>query len=240
MPDADQSGLDMRSGRPRSARRTVERTPNRSVSRRYWVNRRDGGPGRGARGTQGRAAEDAYPDVDGYPDRAFLDAGAYAVDPGYRGYAGGPPRPGDVPAGAPRTRPERSAPPRQGFPPRPPRGGQREQTIYARPWVRPEDAPQGSGRPRPRPGGARLRQPGGNRPRPMPDSPFNPSEQPIPAADRPMPPRGPRPRPQSEDPYGPVPGGGPTADGRGGSAAGRRAGHLLRIRSGGPATAPRI
>ena len=125
------------------------------------MKRRDSGPGRG---TQGRVADAGYPDGGDSPDDVYLDAGAYAVDPGYRAYSGSRPRPADMPAGPPpRTRPERSASPRPGFPPRPPRQGPRDQDVFNRQWQRPEDAMPGVGRPRPRPAGGRPRPQGANR-----------------------------------------------------------------------------
>jgi len=107
------------------------------------VNRRDSAPGRRMRG---RAADAAYAGGEGYPDGPYLDADAYPVDPGYRGYSGGRLRPGDVPVGPPRTRPERTVPPRTGFPPRSSRQAPRDQGAANRPWQRPEDVPPGPGR----------------------------------------------------------------------------------------------
>ncbi|HEX8007644.1 MAG TPA: hypothetical protein VF482_14600, partial [Trebonia sp.] len=106
------------------------------------MNRRDSGPGRG---TQARGPEAVYPDgpPDGdYPGAAYLDAGAYPVDPGYRAYASSRPRPGGAPAGPPpRPHSERPAPPpRGGVPPRPwPPRQPRDTSMYDRPWQRPED-----------------------------------------------------------------------------------------------------
>ena len=93
---------------------------------------------------RGHAAEAAYAGGEVYPDETYLDADAYPVDPGYRGYSGGRLRPGDVPVGPPRTRPERTVPPRAGFPPRPSRQAPRDQGAFNRPWQRPEDAPPGA------------------------------------------------------------------------------------------------
>ena len=95
------------------------------------MNRRDNSPGRRM---HGHAAEAAYLDGEGYPDETYLDADAYPVDPGYRGYSGGRLRPGDVPVGPPRTRPERTVPPRAGFPPRPSRQAPHDQGAFSRPW----------------------------------------------------------------------------------------------------------
>ncbi|HEY5396165.1 MAG TPA: hypothetical protein VIL16_12290, partial [Trebonia sp.] len=115
---------------------------------------RQGGPGRDARGW---AAETAY--GDGYPPDAqlldaTLDAGAYPVDPGYRGRTSDRPRPADMPPGPSRSRPDRGMPPRPGFPPGSPRQAPRDASAASRPWGRPEDPtpfPPG-GRTRPRPG----------------------------------------------------------------------------------------
>ena len=179
------------------------------------MKRRDKAPGRG---TQGRVADAGYPDGDGYPDDAYLNAGAYPVDPGYRAYTNGRPRPADMPAGPPRTRPERPAPPRPGFPPRPPRQGPRDEDMFNRPWLRPEDAMPGVGRPRPRPAGGRPRPQGANRTRPGgTEDTFSPAGAWVPrGGGRPTPPRGPRP----DGFYGP-PQGGPNPAGQ---AAGRPGG----------------
>src|SRR5215472_17987984 len=149
---------------------------------------------------RGRAADAAYAGGEGYPEGTHLDADAYPVDPGYRGYSGGRPRPGDVPVGPPRTRPERTVPPRAGFPPRPSRQTPRDQGAFTRPWQRPEDAPPGAGRPRPRPSGSRPRPQGGNRGRPtVTEDAFIPNGPPVPPGGRAAPPRGPR----SDGFYGP-------------------------------------
>jgi len=161
------------------------------------VNRRDNSPGRRM---HGHAAEAAYLDGEGYPDETYLDADAYPVDPGYRGYSGGRLRPGDVPVGPPRTRPERTVSPRAGFPPRPSRQAPRDQGAFDRPWQRPEDPPPGAGRPRPRPAGSRPRPQGGNRARPtVTEDPFIPNGPSVPPGRRAAPPRGPR----SDGFYGP-------------------------------------
>jgi hypothetical protein len=163
------------------------------------VSRRDSGRGRG---TQRRAADGPYPGGAGYQEDLYLDAAAYAVDPGYGGHTDGPPRPADVPIGAPRTYAERGMPPRAGAPPRPPRAGPRDQGSYSRPWLRPEDGPLGADRPRPRTGG-RPRPAGGYRPRPgMPDPGFMYGDQPMPPGARPAPPRGTRPGERFDGFYG--------------------------------------
>ena len=139
------------------------------------MNRQGSGPDRG---TRGRASGASYPERDAYQRDSYLQAGAYPVDPGYQGYAGGRererPRPADMPPGPTRTRPERGMPPRPGYPPRSARQAAYDPGLADRPWQRPEDAMPGVGRPRPRPAGSRPRQG-------------------PPGQSRPVPPRGPRP-----------------------------------------------
>src|SRR5215468_8622351 len=143
---------------------------------------------------RGHTADAAYAGGEGYPEGTHLDADAYPVDPGYRGYSGGRLRPGDVPVGPPRTRPERTVPPRAGFPPRPSWQAPRDQSAFNRPWQRPEDALPGAGRPRPRPSGSRPRPQGGNRARPpVADNTFIPNGPWVPRGGRAAPQRGPRP-----------------------------------------------
>ena len=61
------------------------------------MSRQGSGPDRG---TRGRAGGAAYPDRDAYQRDSYLEADAYPVDPGYRGYASGRererPRPADM------------------------------------------------------------------------------------------------------------------------------------------------
>ena len=171
------------------------------------MNRRDSGPGRGA---GGRGAASAA-----YPDDAYLDAAAYPVDPGYRGYSGGDRlRPADMPAAPPRPRAERTMPP-----PRPAAGqSARDTGGFSRVGPRQDDAPPAGARPRPRPGGGRPRPQSAGRSRPSArDDIFIPNESWAPPSGRPAPPRGPR--------TGGVPGaapGGPRPSGPAqGPAAGR-------------------
>ncbi|HVT70597.1 MAG TPA: hypothetical protein VHF26_22815, partial [Trebonia sp.] len=115
------------------------------------MNRQGSGPGRG---TSGRARDAVYADHDdAYQRDAYLEAGAFPVDPGYQGYASdrdrGWPRPADLPPGPPRARPERGASARPGYPPRPARQAAYDPRFADRPWQRPDDAMPGVGRPRP-------------------------------------------------------------------------------------------
>ena len=101
------------------------------------MNRQGSGPDRG---TYGRASDAAYADRDAYQRDSYLEADAYPVDPGYRGYANGReherPRPADMPPGPSRTRPERGMPPRPGYPPRSGRQAVYDPGAADRPWQR--------------------------------------------------------------------------------------------------------
>jgi len=166
---------------------------------------RQGGSGRGARGWAAEAAYgDGYP-PDDQPLGATLDAGAYPVDPGYRGRTSDRPRPADLPPGPSRSRPDRGMPPRPGFPAGSPRQGPRDAGTANRPWARPEDPtafpPGGRSRPRPGRGQPDGRGPANDRPRPQAASRVRPTVEEtmmsnarrVPRNGVPTAPRGPRP-----------------------------------------------